>query len=69
MFISIEDERLVLFFVLSEITFCRNVMAKSGFVPAWMKIQNSDVIKFGFSQRVKTFFFFLLNRKQMVTKN
>ncbi|CAF3003173.1 unnamed protein product [Rotaria sp. Silwood2] len=26
----------------SEITFCRNVMAKSGFVPAWMKIQNSD---------------------------
>ncbi|CAF4718159.1 unnamed protein product, partial [Rotaria sp. Silwood2] len=25
-----------------EITFCRNVMAKSGFVPAWMKIQHSD---------------------------
>jgi hypothetical protein len=29
--------------VLSEITSRRNVMAKSGFVPAWMKIQSSDV--------------------------
>lgn len=61
---------LFIFRLISHLSFRRNVMAKSGFVPAWMKIPSADV-SHRRTQKTKSFIFFSFYfiRKRMAIKN